>query len=73
MADHRAPSAGPWLTPARRRWLYLVLTAAVPLLITYGVLTDSTAPLWVSLAAAVLGTGTAAANTTAGGNQDADT
>lgn len=72
MADHRAPASGPWLTPVRRRWLYLVLTAAVPLLITYGVLTDSTAPLWVSLAAAVLGTGTAAANTPPERTDDAD-
>lgn len=71
MAEHRA-AAGPWLTPARRRWLYLILTAAVPLLITYGVLTETTAPLWVSLGAAILGTGTAAAHTPSESDPDAD-
>ena len=74
MAEHRAPTPErlPWLTPARRKWLYVVLTAAVPLLITYGVLTETTAPLWLSLAAAVLGTGTAAAHTPQEGPDDAN-
>jgi len=46
-----------------RAYLYRVLTAAVPLLVGYGVLEDSTAAIWVGLGAAVLGTGTATAYT----------
>lgn len=48
---------------ATRAWIYRVLTAVVPLLIVYGVLDEQSAPLWVALGAAVLGTGMAAANT----------
>lgn len=53
----------PWLTAPRRRWLYSVLTAVQPLLIAYGVASDSDAPLIVGLALAIVGTGTAAAHT----------
>lgn len=42
-----------------RRWAYGVLTAAVPLLMVYGVLDEQTAALWVSMGAAVFGTGLA--------------
>lgn len=49
-----------YLTPQVRQWLYVVVTAAVPLLIVYGILDAETAALWLGLAAAVLGTGTAA-------------
>lgn len=52
-------------TQATRAWIYRVTTAAMPLLIVYGVVTDETAPLWVGMAAAILGTGTAAAHTPA--------
>jgi hypothetical protein len=51
-----------WLTPAVRRWAYGVATAAVPLLVIYGVIESETAPLWAALAASVLGTGTALAH-----------
>lgn len=51
------------MTEATRAWIYRILTAAVPLLIVYGVLDDQAAPLWVALAAAALGTGTASAYT----------
>lgn len=54
-----------WLTPAVRGWLYTVLTAAIPLLIVYGIIEDTHAPLWVALAGAVLGTSTAALHTPA--------
>lgn len=46
-----------------RGYIYRILTAVVPLLITYGVLDDHSAPLWIALGAAVLGTGLASANT----------
>ena len=46
-----------------RAWLYRILVAAVPLLIAYGALDESVAPLWVALAGSVLGLGLATANT----------
>lgn len=52
-----------WLTPQARGWLYGILTALIPLLITYGVLDEQTAPLWLALAASILGTSTALAHT----------
>lgn len=51
------------LTPAVRQWLYGIITAAVPILIAYGVVESADAALWVALAAAVLGTGTAVLHT----------
>lgn len=56
-------SALGWLTPARRAWLYRLLTVVVPVLIAYGVVDGAQAALWVALAGAVLGTGTAALHT----------
>ena len=52
-----------WLTPQVRAWLYRIATALVPLLIAYGALSESTAPLWIALAGAILSSGTAAAYT----------
>lgn len=49
-----------YLNPQVRQWLYVVLTAAVPLLIAYGIVDTVQAALWLALGAAVLGTGTAA-------------
>lgn len=51
------------LTPKTRAWLYRIATATIPLLIAYGALSESTAPLWIALAGAILSTGTAAAYT----------
>lgn len=48
-----------WLTPDVRRWLYGIATALVPILVVYGVIESSAAPMWVALVASVLGTGTA--------------
>lgn len=56
------PQPVAWLTPTVRRWAYGVATAAVPLLVIYGVIESETAPLWVALVASVLGTGTALAH-----------
>lgn len=58
-----------WLTPQVRRWAYGIITAAVPLLVVYGIIEASTAPLWLALAASVLGTATALAHTPAGGEK----
>lgn len=52
-----------WLTPQVRAWLYRIATALIPLLIAYGALSESTAPLWIALAGAILSSGTAAAYT----------
>jgi hypothetical protein len=47
-----------------RAWLYRISTAALPLLVAYGVVQDTVAPLWLAAAGAALNTGLAAANTT---------
>lgn len=65
-ADAPTPRILDWLTPQVRRWAYTVITAAVPLLVAYGILEDVTAPLWLALAASVLGTGTALVHTPGG-------
>lgn len=46
-----------------RAWLYRILVTVVPLLIAYGAIDESVAPLWVALAGSVLGLGLATANT----------
>lgn len=52
-----------WLTPTVRAWAYSVVIAIIAILGGYGLITDSIAPLWVALAAALLGQGTAIAHT----------
>jgi len=47
----------PELTPARRARIYVLLTALVPLAVTYGLIADTQASLWLAVAAAVLGSG----------------
>lgn len=50
------------LIPAHvRDWLYPVAVAVIALLGGYGLITEAMAPLWIALAAALLGTGTATA------------
>lgn len=51
------------LTPTVRAWAYSVVIAIIAILGGYGLITDSIAPLWVALAAALLGQGTAIAHT----------
>lgn len=64
--DHRAADPRKKVMSApMRKWLYVVLTAVIPLLIVYGVVDDLTAPLWLALGGAVLGFPLAAANTPA--------
>lgn len=59
MTGKRAAAAAPWLTLERRGWLYRVVTAVALLLAGYGIVSESDLPLWLGLAGAVLGTGTA--------------
>ncbi|WP_114856477.1 hypothetical protein [Brachybacterium sp. YJGR34] len=54
-----------WLTPERRRRIYLALAAAGPLLAFYGLMTQEEFTLWLGFAGTVLGAtgnGLAAAN-----------
>lgn len=55
----------PWLTQARRAWLYRVVTALAPLTVLYGVVSGEEAAVWVGAIAAILGSGTAALHTPA--------
>ena len=48
-----------WLTPDRRKAIYAILTALVPLLVSYGALDQEQAALWLALGASVFGTGMA--------------
>ena len=43
------------LTEHQRRWVYGIVIAALPVLAAYGILGPDHAPMWVALAAAVLG------------------
>lgn len=43
------------LTEHQRKWVYGIVIAALPLLAAYGILGPDHAPMWVALAAAVLG------------------
>lgn len=52
-----------WFTPQHRAWLYRVLAALGVVLVGYGVLSSTDLALWLGFAATLLGTGTAAANT----------
>lgn len=46
-----------------RSYLYRVLSALAPILVVLGKVTESDVPLYLALASAVLGTGTAAYHT----------
>jgi hypothetical protein len=46
-----------------RAYIYRILLALQPLVVAYGLASESEAVLWVSVAAAVLGNGLAAKNT----------
>lgn len=67
MAQHveytDTPRLAEWLTPTVRAWAYSVVIAIIAILGGYGVITDTLAPLWVALAAALLGQGAALAHT----------
>jgi hypothetical protein len=42
------------LSAETRRWIYAIALAVVPLLVAYGVLEESAAPLWIALIGAVV-------------------
>lgn len=44
-------------SPKTRLYVYGVLGAAAPLLVAYGILTDTEVSLWLSLAGTILATG----------------
>lgn len=52
------------MNEATRAWIYRILLALQPLVVAYGVATETEAVLWVGVASAVLGTGLATLNTT---------
>jgi len=51
------------MSQSTRAYLYRVLTAAAPLAAAYGLVAEQELPLWLALAAAVLGNGVAAVHT----------
>ena len=63
---HATPQPLTWLTPQVRAWMYGIITALVPILTVYGIVDQTSAPLWLSLAASVLATSTALAHTPRG-------
>lgn len=63
IAYTETPRLAEWLTPTVRAWAYSVVIAIIAILGGYGVITDTLAPLWVALAAALLGQGAALAHT----------
>ncbi len=52
------------ITPAVRQYLYFVLLALMPILVSYGVITKDALPLWIAFGGALLGLGTAGAAVT---------
>ena len=47
-----------------RKWIYGITLAGIPLLVVYGIVDESAAPLWVALVGAILAPGLALANIT---------
>lgn len=47
-----------------RKWVYGVSLAAIPLLVAYGIVDESMAPLWVALIGAIVAPALALANVT---------
>lgn len=55
------------MSETTRAYIYRVLTALSVVAVAYGVLTEQEVALWLTVAAAVLGNGLAAINTTTKG------
>ena len=51
------------MTESTRAYIYRILLAAQPLIVAYGLASDSESVLWLSVASAVLGGGLAVKNT----------
>lgn len=52
------------LSREARKWIYSILLAVVPLLVLYGVIDESAAPLWVALIGAIVAPTLALSNLT---------
>ena len=60
-----------WLSNREhRKWIYGVCLAAVPILVLYGVIDESAAPLWIALIGALVAPSLALANMTPPGPSD---
>lgn len=57
------------MSQTQRAHLYRILTAVALLAAGYGLVSDTELPLWLGLAGAVLGTGTASAYTPTAGKR----
>lgn len=57
-----ARTVSAWATPARRRWLYRVVSAVIVAAGAYGIVSDVEAPVLLALAGALLGNQVARAN-----------
>ena len=55
------------MNESQRAYVYRIVLALVPLAVIYGVVQEQDVAVWVGLAAAVLGTGLATANTSTKG------
>lgn len=56
---------GKWLNKAvHRKWLYQVAMAGIPLLVAYGAVSESVAPLWAALVGSILVPGLALSHLT---------
>lgn len=65
MSGKRAAAAASWLTVERRGKLYRVAVAAGALAVFYGLISGDALPLWLGLAASMLGNVQASAYTPA--------
>jgi len=54
----------PHIPATTRRWIYGVALAGIPLLVAFGIIEESQAPLWVAFAGAVIAPSLALANIT---------
>lgn len=52
------------LSRETRKWIYGISLTVIPLLVAYGVLDETAAPLWIALVGAVVAPGLALANLT---------
>ena len=52
----------PNLPASTRRWIYTVALAGIPLLVAFGIIEESQAPLWIAFAGAVIAPSLALAN-----------
>lgn len=66
---HADPTRREFVPQNIRRRLYLVTSAALPLLVLYGYISDTSAPLWLALANAAMIAPLAASHTPREGSQ----